>query len=202
MNGYDATSELRRRELPGTHTPVIAMTAHAMRGDREKCLASGMDDYLAKPLKPDELDRILRRWAPRTTNDSIAGAPEPEPTPLDGSAADPALDPAGVELLRSEFGGTEVLAQLVELFGAQTPTLLADIGSAIDAGDAGSVKDGAHKLKGGCATLAATRTAELSKQLELQAGSGSLEGAAALVDQIRLSFERAHAALLAEVSRP
>jgi two-component system sensor histidine kinase/response regulator len=202
MNGYDATSELRRRELPGTHTPVIAMTAHAMRGDREKCLASGMDDYLAKPLKPDELDRILRRWAPRTTNDSIAGAPEPEPTPLDGSAAEPALDPAGVELLRSEFGGTEVLAQLVELFGAQTPTLLADIGSAIDAGDAGSVKDGAHKLKGGCATLAATRTAELSKQLELQAGSGSLEGAAALVDQIRLSFERAHAALLAEVSRP
>ena len=80
LNGYDATRELRRRENGDRHIPVIAMTAHALRGDRERCLASGMDDYLAKPLRPEELDRILRRWAPRTADGADAQVPVDEPS--------------------------------------------------------------------------------------------------------------------------
>ena len=72
INGYDTTRELRRREDGDRHIPVIAMTAHALRGDRERCLASGMDDYLSKPLRPEELDRILTRWVPRTGRGSGA----------------------------------------------------------------------------------------------------------------------------------
>jgi two-component system sensor histidine kinase/response regulator len=198
MNGYDATSELRRRELVGTHTPVIAMTAHAMRGDREKCLASGMDDYLAKPLKPDELDRILRRWAPRTANGS--GASTPETMPAGTPAGAGPLDPAGIAVLRSELGSTGTLAKLIELFGSKTPEVLDQMRTAIEAGDTRSVKESAHKLKGGCLTLAATQMSELCKQLETKAAGGSLGGAAQAVDQLEIAFERAYAALRAEVA--
>jgi PAS domain S-box-containing protein len=198
QDGYDATSELRLREPGGRHTPVIAMTAHALSGDREKCLASGMDDYLAKPLKPEELDRVLRRWAPRTTKGSDGGTPPPEAPHDHAPATDGPLDPAGIRRLRSALGSTAALRPPVELFGAQAPELLADIRRAIAAGDTETVRGDAHKLKGGCLTLAATRMAGLCGELEL--GDDSLEGAAALVDQIEGAFEEAHAALLAQVS--
>src|SRR5262249_691440 len=62
LDGYEATAALGGRERPGEHLPVVAMTAHAMKGDRERCLAAGMDDYLAKPLRPELLDAVLERW--------------------------------------------------------------------------------------------------------------------------------------------
>ena len=62
IDGYEATRELRRRENGGRHTPVIAMTAHAMTGDRERCLEAGMDDYIAKPVRSHTLNEVLRRW--------------------------------------------------------------------------------------------------------------------------------------------
>jgi two-component system, sensor histidine kinase and response regulator len=197
MNGYDATSELRLREQAPDHTPVIAMTAHALRGDREKCLASGMDDYLAKPLRPDELDRILKHWAPRTPDSSSARAATPAAAPTDSPAAEGQLDPVGIALLRSEFGSMGTLTTLVKLFGTQTPELLARMRRAAHDGDAESVKQSAHKLKGGCLTLAANRMADLCKGLELIADRDSLEGAGEAVDQLEVAFNEAYAELQA-----
>ena len=193
LDGYQATIELRRREH-GERTPIIAMTAYAMRGDQDKCLDCGMDDYLAKPLRPTELDRILRRWAPRTTR----ADPDAAVSVVDASEGRNPLDPAGVELLRAEFDGTDVLAELVGLFGTQTPLLVQNLRSAVQAGDAGSVKVHAHKLKGSAVTLAAVQIAELCEELESRAARQLLEGAEPLVDQIQSSFQRAHTSLLAE----
>jgi two-component system sensor histidine kinase/response regulator len=200
QDGYDATSELRLSERGGSRTPVIAMTAHALGGDREKCLACGMDDYLAKPLKPEELDRVLRRWAPRTTTGSDGAGPVVQAMHDGAPASDVVLDPAGIEHLRSQLGSTEALRLPVELFATQTPDLLADMRRAIAACDAETVRGDAHKLKGGCMTLAATHMAELCGELELRLGADSLDGATELVDQIEGAFEQAHTALLAQVT--
>ncbi len=195
LSGYDAAGELRLSERAGRHTPVIAMTAHALSGDREKCLASGMDDYLAKPIAPEELDRVLRRWAPRTTKASDGGTRLVSVTPDGATVAAVPLDPDGVARLRSELGSMTALKGLVELFGTQTPELLADMRSAIESGDGEVLSGRAHKLKGGCVILAATQMAELCTELEIPRHGGSLEGASTLVDQIEGAFEEARAAL-------
>jgi CheY-like chemotaxis protein len=92
LDGYAATLELRRREaVSGGHTPVIAMTAHVMAGDRERCLAAGMDDYVAKPLRRDELSAVLRRWIP----DSEPPPPKQKPKPKARSRRADQTDAAG-----------------------------------------------------------------------------------------------------------
>jgi signal transduction histidine kinase/HPt (histidine-containing phosphotransfer) domain-containing protein len=180
ISGYDATERLRLREPEAVHTPVIAMTAHALQGDREKCLLSGMDDYLSKPLNPDDLDRILSRWAPRT--------PTEEPG---GSAMDE---------LRADLGGAEALGRVVDVFGRQTPGLLAAMRAAIAAPDAGALTHHAHKLKGGSLTLGATHMAGLCDKLELCVAGGSVDGAAELVDGLDRAFQARHAELRAAVA--
>jgi two-component system, sensor histidine kinase and response regulator len=65
IDGYDATREIRRRERGGVHVPIVAITARAMHGDREKCLGAGMDDYVAKPVRPEDLANVIKRWLPQ-----------------------------------------------------------------------------------------------------------------------------------------
>ena len=192
LNGYDTTHELRLREQGRSSTPVIAMTANALRGDREKCLAAGMDDYIAKPLKPDDLDRALRRWAPRATasaNVDAATRQHPDTSPL---------DPDAFQTFLTESGAAA--AAIVEIFGKQTPDLLAEMRVAIQAADAATLREKAHRLKGSCLTLAATQMAARCKELENRAREGTTDGAIPLMDQIETDFASTLEALTAQTS--
>jgi PAS domain S-box-containing protein len=194
LDGYNATGELRRREVGARRTPVIAMTANALRSDRSKCLASGMDDYISKPIQTTELDRVLVRWAPRTADTPGTTPQSNEPT----LSRESPLDRAAVQQLRSELGSDELMRKMVDLFGTHTPRDLATIRRAINEGHPGPVIETAHKLKGSCATLAAPRVAELCQKLIAQVSRGSFTGAMMRLDQIEVAFRHAHSALLEE----
>jgi two-component system sensor histidine kinase/response regulator len=144
------------------------MTAHAMKGDRERCLAAGMDDYLAKPLRQDELDAALERWL--GTPPAQTAAPEPL------SADDPfeaLVDEARMNVFRVDY--PEIVDQLVELFVQSTPPLLRELRSGAESGDREAVRRAAHKLKGSCQNIGAGSMARLAHDLESSAAAAPAE---------------------------
>jgi two-component system, sensor histidine kinase and response regulator len=157
VDGYEATRRIRAQERDGEHIPVIAMTAHAMTGDRERCLAAGMDDYLSKPLRPKALDIVLERWL------GVA--------PIVAAPADPAeaastalVDEARMRTFRDDY--PDIVDQLVDLFLQSTPPLLDELHAALDGDDGKELRRAAHKLKGSCQNVGATFMATLCKALE------------------------------------
>jgi PAS domain S-box-containing protein len=165
VDGYEATRRIRAAEaVEGRHrVPIIAMTANALEGDRERCLRAGMDDYMAKPLSASDLDAVLERWLRR--------APAADGAPL--------LDEDRISNLRSEF--PDLVVRLVDVFERTTPPLLDDLRAAVAAGDEAEARALAHKLKGGSETVGAARLAAHARGLEadgaIQADAvGELDG--------------------------
>ncbi|MBV9256236.1 MAG: response regulator, partial [Actinobacteria bacterium] len=192
MDGYEATAEIRQAEGNGEGVPIIAMTAAAMEGDREKALAAGMNDYVTKPVDGAALDAALARWV----------------APMDGAATDE--DDAAVvdrkrlsSLAQLDADGSEgLLASLVEMFGAEAPKRLAAMREQLAAGDANGLMETAHTLKGTSSTLGAVIVADVSKELELLAKSGALAGGAVVIDRLEREVARAEAVLQRLVSQP
>ena len=112
VDGYEATGRIRAQERDGEHLPVIAMTAHAMAGDRERCLAAGMDDYMSKPLRPEALDAVLERWlglAPDLVDERV-GPAVVEPI-------DALIDEARMRTFRDDY--PDIVEQLVDAVRAE-----------------------------------------------------------------------------------
>ncbi|MEK6238304.1 MAG: response regulator, partial [Planctomycetales bacterium] len=159
MDGLETTSRIRRREAesPGRpRTPIIALTAHAMKGDRERCLQAGMDEYLSKALAVPDLRQVINRLA--------GGMDEKE-------AAPSALKPAAAifdreEVLRRLDDDVELLHELARLFLIESPDLLASVEKAVKSRDGKSLQLTAHRMKGFVSNFEAARAAEFAYQLE------------------------------------
>jgi CheY-like chemotaxis protein len=147
MDGYEATARIRQHEGEGHRTPIVAMTAHALQGEREKCLAAGMDDYISKPFQPDELDAVLERWIPQMP-------PTPEASVLeetDGAKdTEGAIDRAVLLNLRLLQQGSKpsFLDRLIKVFLNDVPLRLATLREDIAQEEAQAIEQQAHALLG------------------------------------------------------
>jgi signal transduction histidine kinase/CheY-like chemotaxis protein len=172
MDGFIATRKLRERELLKKKEPtrVVALTANALAGDREACLAAGMNDYLAKPFTLAQLRNLL---LPSKVSRSAANK-----VTLDNSALDAVrqLDPDGSDRL---------LSRLIALYRDDSSQLLADIDNGLKAGDAEAVARAAHTLKSSSANLGATNVAAIARQIETSARGGDIAGLAGSVTNLK-----------------
>jgi CheY-like chemotaxis protein/HPt (histidine-containing phosphotransfer) domain-containing protein len=165
MDGLEAAAAVREREKgTGRHVPIIAMTAHAMKGDKERCLAAGMDGYVSKPIRARELFAALERLA-------APAAPPPAPEPAPG----PALDEA--EALGQAGGDAGLLAELADIFLGECPGMLDRVRQAVRTRDARGLREAAHSLGGSVSNFGAHEAKDAAWRLEEMGKAGDLGGA-------------------------
>jgi PAS domain S-box-containing protein len=218
MDGYEATAEIRRRERAaesgaldnaategrqspgdGHRTPVIAMTANAMEGDRERALAAGMDDYVTKPINAADLSNLLDRWlhvegGPEANGDA-AGDPNgsAEDPPDNGEPpGTPILDPEVLDGLRAldEDGSDDLLEELAGIFLDDAPPRIDALKRALEDDDPVTLERSAHALKGSSANMGAHGMTALCDELQNLGSSGNLSGAADLISALEKEWER------------
>ena len=180
LDGYETTRAIRLREGGGPRIPIIAMTANSMKGERERCLAAGMDEYLSKPLRNRTLTDALARW--------VGSASDGDPTPDeagagDGDEASQLLHEPVVAELEALDG--ELFASLLSLYFDEAEEHMSVLRDAATKGDELAVARRAHQLKGASATMGAALVTQIASELETAAKSGDLSFANALVDRLR-----------------
>jgi PAS domain S-box-containing protein len=190
LDGLDATRRICERWSPESRPHIIAMTANALPEDREACFAAGMDDYVAKPIRAEELVAALKRAKPRA--DANGGSEAVEYVRLDDGA---------LKNLR-DLGGDEFLGEVIDAFLADAPELVATLRRSLDEGSSEELRRAAHTLKSNGATLGATEFAELCRELEARAKTGELDGAAELADRVEQEYGALRDALEALRSEP
>jgi two-component system, sensor histidine kinase and response regulator len=185
MDGFEATACIRSGQTAADPAiPIIALTAHAMKGDRERCLGAGMDAYLPKPVRAPELDAVLEAIM-RTKLPGWANAELSAPDRTDGIDI---LDER--ELLSGIADDRQLLREIVEVFQTEGPALLAELGAAISQGSAECVQRSAHSLKGSIASFAAPHALSLAARLESLARAGDLARAQKLLTPLELAMKR------------
>ena len=203
MDGFEATAEIRRREGDVQHTPIIAMTANAMEGDRERCLEAGMDNYLSKPVRAQALRQAVERAVGSDTTPTHGAR-------ITNSARDiffeqgPDLGTAPARVVDEEMllsrvdGNRGQLKVLADAFVMSNPASLAEMQAALDRQDANALERSAHSLKGSVAVLAADAAYDTAAKLETLAREGNLATAATVCRELEVKIaevERALAAL-------
>jgi len=228
MNGYEATQIIREKEIqqikhrsePGLsirRTPIIALTAYAMQGDHEQCLADGMDDYLSKPFNRDRLFAVLKRWLPsKSTTDIPVHTIWEDQTEQDQSKACRLsdggnggsnlhgegfldrlshLDHLNYETLASlrlrvREGQPSLLQQVIQLYMEDSPKLIETIRHSITLGDAAAMQRAAHSLKSTSGNLGAMMLAEMCKELETMGRAGTTDNAILLLPVLEDEYDR------------
>jgi len=190
LDGLETTAAIRERErATGGHLPIVAVTAHAMKGDAERCLAAGMDGYVAKPLQPRELEA------------AIASVVTPGAAQAHASAARASAPPPGPgvvdfpRLLERVGGDRTALAQLVRIFRADSPKQAARIRKAIRDSDAPALRSAAHAVKGAVSNFAAPAATEAAVRLQRMGDTGHLAGAEGALARLEREIGRVLEAL-------
>jgi two-component system, sensor histidine kinase and response regulator len=197
MNGFEATAEIRKlQEGTGKRTPIIALTANAMTGDREHCLSAGMDDYLSKPLNRLELENAIERWG----IDSGSGASEEHGhSRREKSGAAAATPPEEIfnrtELLERLGGDQEVFQEVLQSYLAEWPKLLGGVQEAVGSKDVLALQKAAHSLKGAMLSIAAPAASAAARLLEEAARRSDLAAAPQLFEELQSKVEQLNLAL-------
>ena len=207
MDGLTATSEIRQLESEeGSRTPIVAMTANAMKGDRENCLNSGMDDYISKPFDPIELVEVLRRFAPNQDNvdegGKLGGRADAEKEKKDDipqETKESVIDEAVA--MKFAMGDEEIFCEMASVFLEEYEQQFAQIERACKNGDSPSVARSAHKLKGSAGVLGANRVFKLAEEIESKSRLNQIEVCESLTKKLAYEIEEAAASLKTRVSR-
>ena len=197
MDGFEATAEIRKMESAAHHTVIIAMTASALEGDREKCLAAGMDDYLAKPVRQADLRAKLLLWQERIAgrnNGAAAGPKFPANGSGNGSGNGQEVDRSRLADLVAlgDDGDPGWMRVLIQQFVVDATTRLAALRQALQRGDCGAARMEAHSLKGSSSNLGITRMAEACQDLQKACEQHSLDLALQHLARVEHHFIRAY----------
>jgi CheY-like chemotaxis protein/HPt (histidine-containing phosphotransfer) domain-containing protein len=188
MSGYEATKLIRagERESRRRQSRIIAMTANAMNSTKIRCLQTGMDDFISKPIKPEMLAERLRPWLPGDFKDGEAGVDS------DGPPAEPQGDTVWDrwQALQLAGGDEDLLAELIALFLQRRQLLLDRIGAAIKAGDPVQLDDAAHAFKGAVNHFCAEQVRRRALALESKGKNGDLDGATEIFQELAAESER------------
>ena len=217
MDGYEATRLIRQQERfvrssAGQSTtrprrvPIVAMTASAMAGDREKCLRTGMDDYVSKPFTGEQLLRVVNKWLRHSTSNPQTATPVESKSssatmaagsgngkPANGSP----IDAAAIETIQAleDNGSPGLVARLIEVYLRTSPELIGSMREAVGEEDADTIERTAHSLKSSSATLGALELAALCKELEQIGREAATAQAADVFASLELEFDRVQRAL-------
>ncbi len=197
-DGYDAATEIREREAatPGAkRIPIIALTANAMMGDREKCIDAGMDDYLSKPFKKPDLFSALSRW---TSEKGSKLVPSLEMVASPAKARSlPTFDPHPLEALKhlQQEGWADLVVRILRIFFQKAPALLGELREACAVQDSGRVRQAAHSLKSAAANVGAMALSDYAKRLEAEALQEVLDWQTDRIDEMETEFRQVSDAL-------
>jgi two-component system, sensor histidine kinase and response regulator len=186
IDGYEAARRIRQMSGRTAQTPIVAMTAHALPGEREKCLAAGMNDYLAKPVSLEQLGAIIRLWASKSSLEQDAAA-DPMMEGDDPHVLDRERISSFLAISRTQDG---FLEGLVKTFREDVPSRLDALRAAASTGDANDLALAAHALKSSSGSVGAKRMYTVASQIEIAARAGRLDGATAAIEQLGAEFTR------------
>ncbi len=196
LDGFEATKAIRQKEGANRHTTIIAMTAHALKGDRERCLDAGMDDYISKPIDPQELFKIINKWVKakirnsldepeikQTAAESHVSAATQTITEAKGNDGEPPID---MKTAMSRFDNDMAFYKtMLNEFLDYVPEQIKALEEAVKSGDADEVQRHAHSIKGAAGMLGANRASSIAFEIENKGKNKNVEGIIELIEQLK-----------------